>query len=68
MDKDSLRALAQCPVCLDVRKDVPIYQCANGHIICGPCKDSLGSNGGAGEADACPTSRCPFDVPPRRNR
>ncbi len=26
MDRHSLRSLAQCPVCLEVRRDVPIYQ------------------------------------------
>ena len=61
MDQSSLRSLAECPVCYDVRRDVPIYQCANGHIICGACKDRE-------TVAICPTCRCPFDNPPRRNR
>ena len=26
MDSQALRQLAQCPVCLEVKRDVPIYQ------------------------------------------
>ena len=31
----------QCPVCLIVPKSTPIFQCANGHIICKSCYPHL---------------------------
>jgi hypothetical protein len=32
-----LRDLLKCPVCLETIKSVPVYQCANGHVICKDC-------------------------------
>ena len=33
----SLKEDLECPVCLDVPKSTPIYQCSQGHIICNFC-------------------------------
>ncbi len=35
MDRKSLT----CPVCLEVRWDIKIFQCLNGHIVCEGCVD-----------------------------
>ena len=32
-----LRDLLECPVCIETIKSVPVYQCANGHVICKGC-------------------------------
>ena len=32
-----LRDLLECPVCMETIKSVPVYQCANGHVICKGC-------------------------------
>ena len=34
---ESLKEDLECPVCLDVPKSLPIYQCSQGHIICNFC-------------------------------
>ena len=31
----------ECPVCRDVPKSLPIYQCLQGHIICNSCYPKL---------------------------
>lgn len=46
-----LSALMECPVCLDI--SLPVYQCGNGHIICGSCWEAL-------IAKICPTCRIPI--------
>ena len=33
--------LLECPVCMDTIKSVPVYQCANGHVICKNCIEKL---------------------------
>ena len=33
--------ILQCPVCLQVPKTSPIYQCLNGHIVCNQCHPKL---------------------------
>ena len=38
-----IRDLLECPVCMDTIKSVPIYQCANGHVICKDCIEKLNS-------------------------
>jgi hypothetical protein len=36
-----LRELLECPVCMETIKSVPVYQCANGHVICKDCIEKL---------------------------
>ena len=31
----------ECPICLDLMTDREIAQCSNGHLICGPCHQSV---------------------------
>ncbi|CAL8133609.1 unnamed protein product [Orchesella dallaii] len=38
---DLARDHLQCPVCLDTCRTKPIYQCQNGHTICGGCIQRL---------------------------
>jgi E3 ubiquitin-protein ligase SIAH1 len=46
----SIVDLLQCPVCLTTMKP-PIYQCRNGHCVCGECKERV---------EDCPTCRGAF--------
>ena len=39
--KEYIRDLLECPVCMDIIKSVPVYQCANGHVICTGCIEKL---------------------------
>ena len=36
-----IRDLLECPVCMETIKSVPVYQCANGHVICKICIEKL---------------------------
>ena len=36
-----LRDLLECPVCMETIRSVPVYQCANGHVICEDCIEKL---------------------------
>ena len=36
-----LRDLLECPVCIETIRKVPVYQCANGHVICKDCIEKL---------------------------
>ena len=36
-----IRDLLECPVCMETIKSVPVYQCANGHVICKDCIEKL---------------------------
>ena len=36
-----LRDLLECPVCMETIKSVPVYQCANGHVICNDCIEKM---------------------------
>ena len=36
-----LKECLECPVCMDVPKGGPIYQCRNGHILCKDCRDRI---------------------------
>ena len=36
-----IRDLLECPVCIETIKSVPVYQCANGHVICNDCIEKL---------------------------
>lgn len=31
----------ECPVCLSVPRNIPIYRCKNGHILCNECENKL---------------------------
>ena len=44
----SLKETLECPVCLMLPKQTPIYQCDNGHIVCKTCHARL---------DTCPQCR-----------
>ena len=35
--EEYIRDLLECPVCMETIKSVPVYQCANGHVICKGC-------------------------------
>ena len=39
--EEYLRDLLECPVCMEINKSVPAYQCANGHVICKDCIEKL---------------------------
>ena len=39
--KEYIRELLECPVCMEIIKSVPVYQCANGHVICMDCIEKL---------------------------
>jgi E3 ubiquitin-protein ligase SIAH1 len=47
----NLKEHLECPVCLELPKSPPIYQCPNGHIICNLCHTKLQS---------CPQCREPL--------
>ena len=36
-----IRDLLECPSCVKTIKSVPVYQCANGHVICKDCIEKL---------------------------
>ena len=38
---EDVRKDIECPVCLQLPRDIPIFQCDNGHIICKDCKPRL---------------------------
>ena len=39
--EEHIRDLLECPVCTETIKSVPVYQCANGHVICKDCIKKL---------------------------
>ena len=39
--EEYIRDLLECPVCMELIKSVPVYQCANGHVICMDCIEKL---------------------------
>ena len=39
--EEYIRDLLECPVCMEIIKSVPVYQCANGHVICMDCIEQL---------------------------
>ena len=39
--KLNLKETLECPVCLKLPQQIPIYQCNNGHIICKSCHSQL---------------------------
>lgn len=45
---DDMLELLECTVCLE-HMQPPIFQCANGHVLCKSCKTKV---------DKCPTCRC----------
>ena len=54
---DWMNDVLECPVCLDVMKEPPIYICENpqGHSLCSKCHDSL-----LEENKPCPVCRQPM--------
>ena len=40
----------ECPVCMEVPRSAPIYQCRNGHLLCKKCQPKV---------QACPICRSP---------
>jgi E3 ubiquitin-protein ligase SIAH1 len=60
MELESLVSSLECPVCLEIPKAKPIYQCANGHLICCHCKPSLA-------IQICPTCEIEYKDQPIRN-
>ena len=61
MNSKELQSLAECPICLDVKKFTRIFQCVNGHIICKICFDKLQGK------IKCPQGKCSFNDPPTRS-
>lgn len=47
----SLNEQLECPVCLELPKSPPIYQCPNGHMVCNICH---------GKLQECPQCREPL--------
>ena len=39
--KKYFKDLLECPVCFHTINSVPIYQCANGHVVCKDCHLNL---------------------------
>ena len=35
--EEYIRDLLECPVCMETIESVPVYQCANGHVLCKGC-------------------------------
>ena len=48
---DELKDVLECPVCLKVPRQPPIYQCERGHCICAACHSKLSN---------CPVCRIPM--------
>ena len=48
IDGNAIASTLECPVCLNVPRELPIPQCPAGHIICKECRPSL---------NKCPTCR-----------
>ena len=51
MSRDELASTLECPICLNVPRELPIPQCSAGHIICRKCRRLVTS---------CPTCRRKF--------
>ena len=62
MDSESLSSILECPICYEVRRKIPIFNCVNGHHICSICYDQLL------DGKKCPHGGCDFNTPPSRNR
>ena len=37
LSKEDLRDILECPICFNIPREGPIYQCENGHIVCKSC-------------------------------
>ena len=48
IDGNAVASGIECPVCLNVPRELPIPQCPEGHLICKDCRPSL---------NTCPTCR-----------
>ena len=41
MNKTELTKELECPVCFQIPRNPPIYQCINGHLICSICQEKI---------------------------
>ena len=48
-----LRGLLECPICLTIPNEGPIYQCESGHILCKDCHPKV---------KECPQCRCELGI------
>ena len=39
--QEEIQNLIECPVCMQVPRESPIFQCENGHLVCKNCKPRL---------------------------
>ena len=46
-----IKSLLECPVCLQIPRNLPLQSCPSGHIVCRPCKERVKD---------CPTCRQPM--------
>ena len=50
---DDINDLIECPICLTIPYEGPIYQCESGHIVCKDCHPKL---------KECPQCRCQLGI------
>ncbi|CAF0810447.1 unnamed protein product [Didymodactylos carnosus] len=56
--EDRLGSILSCCICLDL-SNLPMYQCPNGHLMCGNCFSHLLADGKLkDELTTCPNCRC----------
>ena len=53
LSDDDLKDLLECPICLTIPNEGPIYQCENGHIVCKDCHPKV---------KECPQCRCELGI------
>merc|ERR1719508_506243 len=53
-----MRRELQCPVCVIIPRNTPIYQCQMGHIVCSECLPDL---------KTCPICKTSYTKPSARN-
>lgn len=53
MDRSTLSSIIECIVCLEIRREGPIYQCENGHNVCSECKQQI---------KLCPYGQCAYNA------
>ena len=41
LSKEDLKDVLECPICLTVPREGPIFQCENGHIVCKECFEKI---------------------------
>ena len=50
---ENIKRVFECCVCLSPPRDIPLYNCNNGHVLCLECHSSLNTDG-------CPSCRSPL--------